>query len=134
MGSYAAALRASPALPDASADRGTERSKLGLATSVEQAVTRPVTVFARLSLDDGQNETWSDLEIDQAASLGVAVTGERWARAGDTVGLAAAVHGLSSVHALYLARGGQGLRIGDGTLRYAPEKVAEAYYRLGVTV
>ena len=37
-------------------------------------------------------------------------------------------NGLSKAHKQYLADGGLGFQLGDGTLNYANETVAEAYY------
>jgi carbohydrate-selective porin OprB len=37
-------------------------------------------------------------------------------------------HGISRVHQLYLALGGQGFLLGDGRLNYAREDITEGYY------
>ncbi|ODS74404.1 MAG: hypothetical protein ABS43_10425 [Bordetella sp. SCN 67-23] len=42
--------------------------------------------------------------------------------------MAAAVNALSASHREYLRRGGLGAFLGDGTLNYGPEQIAEAYY------
>ena len=43
---------------------------------------------------------------------------DRWKQSEDTVGVAAAINGLSADHADYLKAGGVGFIIGDGRLSY----------------
>jgi len=38
------------------------------------------------------------------------------------------VNGLGTQHRDYLARGGHGFLLGDGALKYGPERIVEAYY------
>ena len=57
------------------------------------------------------------------------MTGTRWHRSKDTLASAYTAAGISAVHALYLARGGNDFLIGDGRLNYAPEYAWESYYR-----
>ena len=63
-------------------------------------------------------------------SAGVEVPTDGWGRAGDRVGAGLAVNALVADHATYLRDGGVDFQLGDGTLRYRPEVVAEAYYAL----
>jgi hypothetical protein len=46
--------------------------------------------------------------------------------------LGVAIEGLSRIHSEYLAMGGDGFLLGDGTLRYGPEQIAEVYYNIAV--
>ena len=54
--------------------------------------------------------------------------GASWHRPNDTLGVAAAVNGLSGIHRQFFAAGGLGILGGDGTLSYGLEEVTEAYY------
>ncbi len=70
-------------------------------------------------------------------SGGLQVAGTLWQRGRDHLGLAFLIHGLSSDHRAYLAEGGKGFLLGDGTvyspsgqwLNYGPEEIFESYYR-----
>jgi high affinity Mn2+ porin len=84
--------------------------------------------FARASWNDGQNETWAFTEIDRSISAGMCLTGDEWHRAGDVVGLAHVVSGLSDAHRDYLKAGGKGFMLGDGNLNYGAEQLTELYY------
>jgi carbohydrate-selective porin OprB len=66
--------------------------------------------------------------VNDTASLGADVTGARWRRAGDRVGVAFVSNGLSDPHREYLRLGGTGFLLGDGTLRYGRESILETYY------
>jgi high affinity Mn2+ porin len=137
MGSYSAALAAFAAgrvpRPDVTASRAYGRLKGGFAVSAEQELLSWLGIFARVSFNDGQNETWAYTEIDQSLAIGALLKGQRWRRPDDTVGAALVVSGLSDVHRRYLAAGGYGFIIGDGRLRYAPELVGELFYQAQLT-
>jgi len=104
------------------------RSKVGTGVSWDQTVGSDFGVFVRLSWDDGREESWAFTEIDRSAATGLSLKGVGWGRAGDTLGIAAALNGLSNEHRRYLADGGTGLLLGDGHLDYGPEQIVEAYY------
>ena len=104
------------------------RSKYGFYANLEQAVTKDLGVFARASWNDGQNEILSFTDIDRSLSGGVSLKGPSWGRPDDTIGVGAAINGLSSAHRDFLAGGGLGLLIGDGRLNYREETILEAYY------
>ncbi len=127
MGDYDAALSQSPSAPDITQTRD-YRLKYGFGLNVEQALTSDLGFFTRLGWNDGKTETWAFTEIDQSAAFGFSLAGKRWGRAGDRVGLAAVINGLSSEHRAYLSHGGLGFIIGDGALNYAPEQIIESYY------
>ncbi len=130
-GTYADAIRLSEqtgAVPDVIATRRNGTLKYGAGVNFEQEITRDFGIFGRLGWNDGKTETFVYTAIDRLASFGGSVAGSRWKRKDDTVGSAFTVSGLSGVHALYLARGGLDFIIGDGALRYGPEKIWESYY------
>ena len=108
------------------------RSKNGFYVNAEQAITKDVGVFGRVSWNDGQNEILSFTDVDRSVSGGVSVKGVSWGRANDTFGLGGAVNGLSGAHRDFLAAGGLGLLIGDGRLNYRPEKILETYYAISL--
>ena len=107
-------------------------TKAGFGLNAEQTLTSNVGVFARVSYNDGRNETWAFTEIDQSASLGVASTGTRWHRPDDRLGAVVVVNGISAEHQVYLAASGYGFIIGDGALNHGLEQVGEVYYSLSL--
>jgi high affinity Mn2+ porin len=126
MGLYQAALEESSP-PDITLSRE-YRSKTGAGLNWEQEITDGLGAFARVGFDDGRTETWAYTEIDESVSGGFALSGKRWGRADDTLGIAGVASGLSSDHKRYLQAGGYGFIVGDGRLNYEAERVAEAYY------
>ncbi|HEX2828373.1 MAG TPA: carbohydrate porin [Burkholderiales bacterium] len=132
MGSFTDAIAvgsATGAVPDVSRVR-VSNDKRGAAVNIEHELARDVGAFARGSAHDGRTETFAFTEIDRSLSGGVVVGGGRWGRADDQLGVALAVNGLSSAHRTYLARGGLGFFLGDGTLSYKPEYVFESFYSM----
>ena len=116
--------------PSLEAVRRDGHTKMGFGVNAEQEISKNVGLFARVSYNDGQNETWAFTEIDHSASLGVVSTGARWQRPDDRLGAAVVVNGISAAHQAYLAAGGYGFIIGDGALNYGLEKIAEVYYSI----
>jgi high affinity Mn2+ porin len=104
----------------------------GVAINVEQQVAQGVGVFLRASRNDGRREAFEFTEINRSVAAGASVKGERWARAEDEIGVAAARNALSSDARAYFAAGGNGILIGDGALRYGAEQIAEAYYSIAL--
>jgi high affinity Mn2+ porin len=136
-GNYREAVAMASANPsidinDAMVSIRTNRSKYGLYANVEQAINKDIGVFARASWNDGQNEILSFTDIDRSLSGGVSIKGSNWGRPNDTIGIGAAINGLSGAHREFLAAGGNGLLIGDGALNYRPEKIFETYYSIGI--
>jgi hypothetical protein len=113
--------------PDVANVRRTQ-AKYGFGVNVEQNLLPDVGVFARYSSNDGRTETFAFAEIERSLTVGVSITGQRWRRSRDTIGIAWAANGLSDAHRAYLAAGGLGFFIGDGRLDYRPEQILEAYY------
>ncbi|WP_201977541.1 carbohydrate porin [Hymenobacter rubidus] len=114
--------------PDVTAVRHDGHTKVGFSLNAEQEITKEIGAFARVSYNDGKNETWAFTEIDHSASLGIASTGARWHRPDDRLGAAVVVNGLSPEHRAYLAAGGYGFIVGDGALNYGLEQIGELYY------
>jgi high affinity Mn2+ porin len=128
MGSYRETL-ADPSLMADIALTRRYRYQYGFALDVEQEIAKDLGAFLRASWRDGQEEVWQFTDIDRSLSGGLQLKGSSWNRAGDTVGLAGILDGISSAHRDFLAAGGLGVTIGDGKLpNYAPEGVLEIYY------
>jgi high affinity Mn2+ porin len=104
------------------------RYKFGFGLNVEQELSKGIGAFMRLGWSDGMNEAWMFSDVDHAASLGLSVNGGFWHRTNDTVGVAGALNGISSVHRDFFAAGGTGILAGDGKLTYGLEQLMETYY------
>jgi len=121
------------AIPDTSLVRRMA-SRPGVALNFEQEFASDFGVFARASWNDGSKEAFDFTEVNRSLSAGVSLAGNRWRRSEDTVGIAAAVNGLSSAARGYFAAGGLGILIGDGRLPdYGLEKIVETYYAANLT-
>jgi len=109
------------------------RTKDGFGLNLEQQLASDLGVFARASVSQGTVEEVDFTDINQSISAGLSLTGARWGRPDDTVGLAGALNRISHQGKLYLAAGGLGGIIGDGQLPNAgPEQILEVYYRVPV--
>jgi high affinity Mn2+ porin len=106
--------------------------KYGYLFGMEQAIVKGLGVYGRLSWNNGQTEMFSYTEVERCASVGVTISGNRWGRESDTVGIAHTANGLSTIHQNYLAAGGTGFLIGDGRLNYRTEQLSELYYSVKV--
>ncbi len=104
--------------------------KTGIGINIEQEITDDISAFARVGWNDGKHVTWAFTEIDQTAHLGLSFKGTRWKRKDDVAGIAVVINGISSDHREFLKEGGYGFIIGDGTLNYGHEEIAEAYYNI----
>jgi high affinity Mn2+ porin len=134
MGVYREALRIAAATgttPNIVADDRAGRHKYGFGVNVEQPLADDgeTGVFARVGWNDGKTESFAFTEVDRLLSFGGQLSGNHWARADDRLGAAVAIEGLSDQHKDYLAAGGSGFVLGDGTLNYAHEQILEIYYR-----
>jgi len=110
------------------------QSRPGVSINLQQQVSDIVGVFARAGWADGNVEPWDFADIDRTVSAGVSLSGKRWGRPDDTLGVAGVVNGIAKAHQEYLAAGGLGILIGDGQLpKYKPEKILETYYSFAVT-
>jgi high affinity Mn2+ porin len=109
------------------------RTKDGFGLNLEQQLAIDFGVFARASMSQGTVEEVDFTDINKSISGGLSLTGSRWGRPNDTVGLAGAINRISHQGKLYLAAGGLGGIIGDGQLPNAgPEQILEAYYSVAL--
>lgn len=136
-GSYSDALAAAAAGIDINTVIASERRQLrdknGFYANAEQAISKDLGAFARVSWNDGKNEILAFTDIDRSIAGGLVLKGTAWQRPDDTIGVAGAINGLSGPHKDFLAAGGLGLLIGDGRLNYGNEQIFETYYSIGVT-
>src|SRR5450830_546 len=129
MGVYREALEFAPAAPDITTTRAPGRSKYGFGLNLEQEIVSGVGVFLRAGWNDGKTESWAFTEIERALALGSTVRGDPWKRPRDLFGVAVAVNGINHDHRDYLAAGGLGFMLGDGSLHASTEEVLDAFYR-----
>jgi high affinity Mn2+ porin len=131
LGTYADALALAAATgttPSTAAVRN-YRSKYGVVLNLEQQLMPDLGTFARAGWTQGGVEEDDFTNIDQSVQIGLSLTGTRWGRPDDTVGLAAVANQISRAAKEYLAAGGLGGIIGDGQLPMAgPEQIIETYY------
>jgi len=118
-------------VPNVAASARNGRHKYGFGINMEQPLADggETGLFMRLGWNDGKTETFTFTEVDQLATLGGQLSGARWNRMDDRLGVAAVREGLSAPHREYLAAGGCGFVLCDGRLNYAPEQILEVYYR-----
>lgn len=129
-GNYDIAVAQNPKAPVIDSTQHYGRHKYGFGINADQYLTSDFGLFVKASWNDGHTETWFFTEIDRSFTFGGSLRGTQWKRPDDEMGLAFIVNGLSAPHRQYLADGGYGFIIGDGTLNYAPEMIAEFYYRI----
>lgn len=132
MGSYADAIAAGVSTGQTPTTASVRRYQLrpGGGINLEQQLTPSLGAFLKASMNDGQYEAYDFTEINQSLTTGVSLKGTDWGREDDTIGLAGLINGISSDAQRYLALGGLGILIGDGSLpRYGSEKIIEAYYK-----
>lgn len=133
MGNYRAAIAAAAGgTPDIVADDQPGRTKYGVGLNVEQALADDgeTGAFMRAGWNDGRNESFAFTEVETHLSAGVQLAGSRWSRPSDRLALAVLRHGLLAPHRDYLAAGGKGFLLGDGSLNYGAEEIVEVYYRV----
>lgn len=132
MGSYRQAIEAFLAgddpRPIIENHRQQGRIKYGFGLNAEQELTKTVRAFGRLGWNEGQNESFAYTEVDQTIEFGADWRLERWKRPVDKIGMAFISNGISRLHQLYLALGGNGFLLGDGRLTYGREDILETYY------
>lgn len=104
----------------------------GLVINAEQELLPSVGVFARISANEGRNETYEFTDVNRSVSVGLSAKGSRWGRQDDTLGIALIENRIWGAAQQYFAAGGLGVLVGDGALNYAPEQIVEAYYSLHV--
>lgn len=107
-------------------------TRRGLSVNLEQELAPELGFFARASINDGNKETFDFTDINQSVSAGLSLSGDRWGRSKDRLGVAFAVNGLSNAAKQYFAAGGVGVLVGDGALRYGTERIFELYYNCAI--
>lgn len=128
MGNYRQSIAMNPTNPVIEDSRKYGNTKYGFGINAEQNITNDLGCFFRASWNDGNNETWAFTEIDHSISAGFSMTGERYKRPNDNIGIAYVASGISKPHRDYLKAGGKGFMLGDGNLNYSWEHLTELYY------
>jgi hypothetical protein len=132
MGSYdeaiAGFLAGHDPKPDIVAYRQPGRVKTGIGVNAEYTFPRLVRAFARAGWNEGYNESFAYTEVNSSVQAGGDLSGAWWKRSQDRLGVAVVSNGLSEPHREYLALGGEGFLLGDGTLQYGRENILETYY------
>jgi high affinity Mn2+ porin len=109
-----------------------KRFKAGGGVNIEQPLTEDLGFFLRASMNNDRYQALAFTEIKQSFSAGLVLTGVKWDRPKDAIGLAGVINGISNSHAAYLAAGGLGSLLGDGALSYGGEHIIETYYKFNV--
>ena len=108
-------------------------SRGGVSLNAEQQLVEGLGVFLRAGWAEGDKETYEFTDVDHTVAAGVSLTGSRWGRGDDTIGLAGVVNEPSKQRKEFLAAGGLGILIGDGKLiNSGPEEILETYYNLAL--
>ena len=71
------------------------QTRPGASINLAQQVSDTVGVFARAGLSDGNVEPWDNTDVDRTIELGVSLSGKRWNRPDDTIGIAGVLNGIS---------------------------------------
>ena len=108
-------------------------SRGGISFNAEQQILSDLGVFARAGLASGDVEPYEFTDIDRTIAIGLSLSGKRWGRPDDTVGIAGVINGISDKHKRYLNAGGLGILVGDGKLPHpGREYIVEAYYKMNI--
>jgi high affinity Mn2+ porin len=107
-------------------------SRRGIALNLEQELAPDLGFFARASMNDGSKEAFDFTDINQSVAAGFSLSGDRWGRHKDKLGVAFVVNGLSKSARRYFENGGMGVLVGDGAMNYGREQIAEIYYNWAV--
>jgi high affinity Mn2+ porin len=135
MGRYseATAIALQTGMPADIAAVRTAHTRGGVSLNLEQQLTEGLGVFAKAGWSQGAFEAFEFTDINKTVAVGLSVTGTRWGRPDDTVGVAVAVNDASGAAKQFFAAGGLGILVGDGQLvRSGPEYIVETYYSLAV--
>src|SRR5271155_1571678 len=106
--------------------------KYGFGINLEQNLLPHLTAFARFGWDNGKTESFAYTEVDQTFAEGLGANGAWWHRKQDRAGIAFVSNAIKKDHQTYLADGGLGFLLGDGTLNYGRENILETYYTVHV--
>lgn len=107
-------------------------TKVGVGVSIEQGITEDAGVNFRAMRSDGKTEVDAFVSADSSAAVGAVIKGVRWGRPEDSLGIGYAQNWISAAHVSYLSLGGIDAFIGDGKIRYRPERMFEAYYNINL--
>ena len=135
MGRYseATAIALQTGMPADIAAVRTAHNRGGVSLNLEQPLTEGLGVFAKAGWSQGAFEAFEFTDINKTVALGLSLTGTRWGRPNDTVGVAVAVNDASGAAKQFFAAGGLGILVGDGQLIHSgPETIVETYYSLAV--
>lgn len=132
MGNYEESLKLTPVSPDITSTANYKNHKWGWVINAAQQLNASWGSFLRLSWNDGKNETWAFTEIDRSINAGITWSRNLSVADKNVFGAGVVVNGISKQHRDYLAAGGYGFIIGDGRLNYAPEYIAEMFYRFNL--
>ncbi|GAC1358793.1 MAG: hypothetical protein NVSMB3_05970 [Acidobacteriaceae bacterium] len=116
--------------PDITAHPPATTVKYGFGLNFEQELAPDLNTFGRFGWNEGQHESFAYTEVDQTFQLGADLSGRRWSRPNDKLGLVVVTNAIKRDHQSYLALGGLGFLVGDGRLHYAREDIVESYYTL----
>ena len=109
------------------------RSRGGISINVEQQILPDLGLFARAGLANDDVEPYEFTDVDRTIAAGLSLSGTRWGRPDDTVGVAGVINGISSEHKAFLNAGGLGILVGDGKLPHpGGEYIVEAYYNVRI--
>ena len=109
------------------------QSRTGISFNLEQQLSPDLGFFARGGVSDGRFETYEFTDVDTTIAAGLVLSGKRWGRPDDTIGLAGVINGISRQHEDFLNAGGLGILVGDGKLpNPGTEKIIETYYSFPV--
>ena len=111
--------------PLVDATRRPGRVKYGFGANLEQPLTDNLRLFARMGWNDARFESY---EVNQSIAAGGDYLGTRWRRSQDKIGLVVLSSGIAHNVQSYLRSGGDGILLGDGSLRYGRETIVESYY------
>jgi high affinity Mn2+ porin len=110
------------------------RSRPGIAFNLEQQLSADLGLFARGGLSNGKVETFDFTDIDRTIAAGLVISGKRWGRPDDSLGVAGVINSISSQREAFLNAGGLGILVGDGKLpNPGTERIFETYYSLPVS-
>src|SRR5215472_2945577 len=102
MGSYREAINAflssRDSTPDVTAHRHQGTLKQGFGLNFEQELPASVRAYFRIGWNEGKHESFAYTEVNSTFAAGADMSGERWGRKFDRVGLAGATNGLSQDH------------------------------------
>jgi high affinity Mn2+ porin len=109
-------------------------SRPGASINLEQQLSENVGFFARAGWVNGNVEPWDVTDIDRSLQAGLSISGKKWNRPNDTIGIGGVINNIFKPHQAYFNAGGLGIIIGDGMLPNPRlEKILEAFYNYTLT-